>query len=148
MEGGPRSPSSSAHDSAPLGGTVTLYELLDCTLAASPDQLKRQFRRLALLYHPDKAGCSERFLAIRSAFEVLKDPAKRFKYDTTLLHMLDMQEYLSRFSELVLTVQGLSLPPHLAHLHSTSATVQQQQQQQQRQPYRTALRCARIAACP
>ena len=39
MEGGPRSPSSSAHDSAPLGGTVTLYELLDCTLAVSSHRL-------------------------------------------------------------------------------------------------------------
>ena len=73
---------------------------------ASPDQLKRQFRRLALLYHPDKAGCSERFLAIRSAFEVLKDPAKRFKYDTTLLHMLDMQVQVGAEQLLLASVNG------------------------------------------
>ncbi len=58
---------------------------------ASPDEIKQQFRRLALQHHPDKAGSPERFQAIREAFEVLKDPERRFHYDKTLLHCLDMQ---------------------------------------------------------
>lgn len=45
-----------------------------------------------------------------------------------------MQEYLARFSELVLTVQGLQLPPLRPNLHRYRR--QRQQQQRQQAPHR------------
>ena len=65
-------------------------------MQATPEEIKQQFRRLALQHHPDKAGNGgeedvSRFTAIRDAFQTLKDPAARSAYDKTLLHQLDMQ---------------------------------------------------------
>ena len=65
-------------------------------MQATPEEIKQQFRRLALQHHPDKAGNGgeedvSRFTAIRDAFQVLKDPVARFAYDKTLIHQLDMQ---------------------------------------------------------
>ena len=69
---------------------------LPAPVQATPEEIKQQFRRLALRHHPDKAGNGgeedvSRFTAIRDAFQVLKDPQARFAYDKTLLHQLDMQ---------------------------------------------------------
>jgi hypothetical protein len=51
---------------------------------ASPDEIKRAYRRLALLYHPDKskaADAAARFKAIHEAYTVLIDADKRAAYD-------------------------------------------------------------------
>jgi len=58
------------------------YELLGVSKDASPDEIKKAFRRLAVQYHPDKEGGSEeKFKEINEAYEVLKDEAKRKRYD-------------------------------------------------------------------
>lgn len=65
----------------------TLYDTLQLPLDAyTPQALKRQFKILSLQYHPDKylqgeGGGAERFMQIRNAHEILKDPVKRFTYD-------------------------------------------------------------------
>ncbi len=43
---------------------------LDAT-TATPAEVKRAYRRLALEHHPDRGGCPERFLEIRQAYEAL-----------------------------------------------------------------------------
>ena len=70
---------------------LTLSRHWSLWMQATEDEIKQQFRKLALRHHPDKAGNAERFQQIRDAFEVLKDPAARCKYDKTLLHQFDMQ---------------------------------------------------------
>lgn len=58
------------------------YEVLGITKNASPDEIKKAFRRLAVQYHPDKEGGDEtKFKEINEAYEVLKDPSKRQRYD-------------------------------------------------------------------
>ena len=50
------------------------YEVLGVAKSASDDDIKRAFRKLAVKYHPDKAGGSEeKFKEINEAYEVLKD---------------------------------------------------------------------------
>ncbi len=58
------------------------YEVLGISKGASPDEIKKAFRRLAVQYHPDKEGGDEtKFKEINEAYEVLKDPSKRQRYD-------------------------------------------------------------------
>ncbi len=60
------------------------YDVLGLDRSASPDEVKRAFRRLAMQYHPDRnpePDAHERFKAINEAYEVLSDPEKRAAYD-------------------------------------------------------------------
>jgi len=62
------------------------YELLGVGRDASPSDIKRAFKKLALKYHPDRnpdnrKECEERFKQIAEAYEVLGDTDKRQRYD-------------------------------------------------------------------
>ncbi len=57
------------------------YEALGVSKNASADEIKKAFRRLAVEYHPDRGGDEEKFKEINEAYEVLKDDAKRKRYD-------------------------------------------------------------------
>jgi len=60
------------------------YAVLGLDRNASPEDIKRAFRRLAMQYHPDRhkePGAEDRFKEINQAYEVLSDPDKRAAYD-------------------------------------------------------------------
>lgn len=58
------------------------YEVLGVNKDASADEIKKAFRRQAVQHHPDKEGGDEaKFKEINEAYEVLKDPSKRQRYD-------------------------------------------------------------------
>eukprot|EP00668_Euglena_longa_P029659 GGOE01037021.1.p1 GENE.GGOE01037021.1~~GGOE01037021.1.p1 ORF type:complete len:415 (+),score=82.80 GGOE01037021.1:31-1275(+) len=59
------------------------YDLLNVSSTATDSELKRAYHKLALQYHPDKAGNEglETFKRIREAYDVLSDPDKRRLYD-------------------------------------------------------------------
>jgi molecular chaperone DnaJ len=62
------------------------YEVLGVGRDATPDDIKRAYRRGALKYHPDKydgdkADGEARFKELSEAYEVLSDPTKRRRYD-------------------------------------------------------------------
>lgn len=62
------------------------YRILGVDRSASPDQIKRAYRKLAAQYHPDRhqgdPKMADKFKEINEAYEVLRDPEKRRKYDT------------------------------------------------------------------
>jgi len=57
------------------------YETLGVARNASPEEIKRAYRRLASQHHPDKGGDTQRFQSIQSAYATLSDPAQRSAYD-------------------------------------------------------------------
>lgn len=58
------------------------YEVLGVSKNASADEIKKAFRKAAVLHHPDKEGGDEaKFKEINEAYEVLKDQQKRQRYD-------------------------------------------------------------------
>ncbi|OQX86137.1 molecular chaperone DnaJ [candidate division KSB1 bacterium 4484_87] len=61
------------------------YDVLGISRDANETEIKKAYRKLALQYHPDKnpgdKEAEEKFKEISEAYEVLKDPEKRRRYD-------------------------------------------------------------------
>lgn len=59
------------------------YSILGITKAATEDEIKTAFRKLAHKYHPDKKGGDEKkFKEVSEAYAVLSDRKRRTEYDT------------------------------------------------------------------
>ena len=81
------------------------YQILGIDRAADQEEIKRAFRRMASLYHPDHnpqapKEAEEKFKEINQAYEVLGDEARRRQYDR-LIHQrkprsreVTMEEFL------------------------------------------------------
>lgn len=53
------------------------FRILEVSIQASPEEIKKAYRKKALAFHPDRnesAGATERFLRIKNAYEQLQDP--------------------------------------------------------------------------
>ncbi len=62
------------------------YQILELDKSATPDQIKKAYRHLALKWHPDKnpdhrEEAEQKFKDIAEAYAVLSDPKKRERYD-------------------------------------------------------------------
>ncbi len=60
------------------------YKTLGVDKKAKPEEIQKAYRRLARKYHPDVSktkDAEEKFKQLSEAYEVLKDPEKRSRYD-------------------------------------------------------------------
>ncbi|GFP79868.1 chaperone protein dnaj [Phtheirospermum japonicum] len=75
--------------SATISGRRNHYDVLGVLPNASPSDIKKAYRLLALKYHPDvnkEVGASEDFKSIRLAYDILIDETTRIEYDRALHH--------------------------------------------------------------
>lgn len=64
------------------------YEVLELTKDASAEEIKKQYRKLAMKYHPDRTAGDKKkeelFKNINAAYETLSDPVKKRQYDNEI----------------------------------------------------------------
>ncbi|NNK80296.1 MAG: DnaJ domain-containing protein, partial [Flavobacteriales bacterium] len=59
------------------------YKILGLEKGASPGEIKRAYRRLAMRYHPDRNAeprAAQAFILVNEAYEFLSDPGRRASY--------------------------------------------------------------------
>lgn len=59
------------------------YNILGVKKDASPDEIKKAYKKLVITHHPDKGGDEKKMQEIQNAYNVLSDPEKRHNYDTS-----------------------------------------------------------------
>ena len=61
--------------------TLNYYAVLEVTLQASQDEIKKSYRKLALQYHPDRnqgnSQAEQKIREVNAAYEILGDPEAR-----------------------------------------------------------------------
>jgi len=57
------------------------YQTLGVANNATPEDIKKAYRRMAGIHHPDKGGDTAQFQKVQEAYETLSDPQKRQQYD-------------------------------------------------------------------
>ncbi len=66
----------------------TYYDILEVSHNAEQETIKKSYRRLAKIYHPDKnpgdSTAAEQFKRLNLAYQTLKDPQKRAQYNLSL----------------------------------------------------------------
>lgn len=74
------------------------YEVLGVDKSASQSQIKAAFKRMAMLYHPDRnpgnKQAEETFKVVNEAYHTLSDPEKKLRYDSRFYWVKEEQEEL------------------------------------------------------
>jgi curved DNA-binding protein len=60
------------------------YQTLGVNKNATPDDIKKAYRKLASKHHPDKGGDTAMFQKVEEAYRVLSDPNQRQQYDNPM----------------------------------------------------------------
>ncbi|KAL8275879.1 hypothetical protein Esti_000215 [Eimeria stiedai] len=152
----PRPPPGSRITEGRIDEEADLYDLLHITRSATEDEVTASYRRLARLFHPDKAseggpegppssargrgfqgnpshfseGGPTPFVRLNNAYSILKNKALREVYDVEGLEGISVAEKLLR-EEQAKALQ-LAVPSSLESLQDRVAAVLRQQQQQRR----------------
>ena len=75
------------------------YAILEVPATASATEIKKSYRRLARLHHPDlnQNGRDSQIKRLNEAYEVLRDPQKRAVYDAQRRELQKQAEALAAF---------------------------------------------------
>lgn len=138
---------------------VDYYSVLCLQPSCSAKEVREAFKRLALLYHPDRLdeGDAKVFRGVLEAYDVLSDPARRYLYDLDYAEARQRRveggaatatasrglSGASREAVRAVTRQGSALPV-IRGLRAAVAEQQQQQNQQEQQQQRYGDVCARV----
>ncbi|ORC92057.1 chaperone protein DNAJ, putatative [Trypanosoma theileri] len=107
---------------------VDYYAVLNLSPTCSAREVRDAYKHFALMYHPDRTDDSyaDNFRAIKDAYDVLSDPARRYLYD---LGYAEMRRMRQRQEE-----ENLARIHHAARLHHPLQQHQHQQQSSLQRP--------------
>ena len=66
---------------------INHYQILNISENATDEEIKIAYRKLAILYHPDKnknIDANKKFVEIKNSYDILLNPVKRKKFDKEL----------------------------------------------------------------
>ena len=88
--------------------TLDYYEFLQISPNADSDTIHRVYRFLASRYHPDNpdSGDPEKFYLLKSAYDVLSDPAQRAQYDAECCANEPAEQPMSSSVDFMDSLQG------------------------------------------
>jgi len=79
------------------------YNTLKVAKTASQEEIKKSYKKLSKVYHPDKnpndSVAEDKFKAIAEAYDTLGDPKKRKKYDAKMSFSFDFNRWESAFGK-------------------------------------------------
>ncbi|KAK7101105.1 uncharacterized protein [Littorina saxatilis] len=84
------------------------YSILGLRADATDEDIKRYYRRQAVLVHPDKnqePGAEEAFKILGHSFEMIGEPAKRKEYDAHIFETSEAEAAMREFSDLLTKLQ-------------------------------------------
>ena len=58
------------------------YEILGVSEDASPEDIKKAFKKAAIKHHPDRGGDKKKFQEMNEAYQVIGDEKKKSQYDS------------------------------------------------------------------
>ena len=64
-----------------ISNSMDHYNTLGVSRNATPQDLKKAYKKASMQHHPDRGGNEETFKQINEAYSTLKDPVKRQQYD-------------------------------------------------------------------
>ncbi|ALC45263.1 CG14650 [Drosophila busckii] len=103
----------------PQTGEEAMYSLLNCKgkdaysiLGVPPDssqeQIRKHYKKIAVLVHPDKnkqAGAEEAFKVLQRAFELIGEPENRLAYDQSIAETLHAEKAWTELHDLLSQLQ-------------------------------------------
>ena len=71
---------------------TTYYDILNLNINTNINEIKKKYKELIIIHHPDKGGNTVEFNKIITAYSILSDPIKKQEYDYGLstLNKLDI----------------------------------------------------------
>jgi len=86
-----------------------LYRILQVDPAAEPEIIDVAYKKLALKYHPDvnkSPEAHQRMQEINGAYQILRDPLKRDRYDFERRHLFESQENMGKTKNNIMRSYG------------------------------------------
>lgn len=84
------------------------YSILGVSADCSQEQIRKHYKKIAVLVHPDKnkqPGAEEAFKVLQRSFELIGEPENRKSYDQSLAEALNAEKAWSEINDLLTQLQ-------------------------------------------